>query len=59
MAKGFVEAAKNGKSKYQIGNGKNLFDWTYVENVAHAHAIAADKLTEGSAIAGQVEFDTL
>ncbi|KAJ3762568.1 C-3 sterol dehydrogenase [Lentinula raphanica] len=33
---------QDGKTHYQIGDNTNLFDWTYVENVAHAHA--ADKL---------------
>eukprot|EP01090_Pellita_catalonica_P022406 TRINITY_DN8697_c0_g1_i1.p1 TRINITY_DN8697_c0_g1~~TRINITY_DN8697_c0_g1_i1.p1 ORF type:complete len:360 (-),score=59.92 TRINITY_DN8697_c0_g1_i1:51-1130(-) len=43
---GFIEAAKNGKSKFQLGNGKNMMDWTYVENVAYAHVLAAEKLQE-------------
>jgi len=43
---GFIEAAKSGKSKFQIGNGKNMMDWTYVENVAYAHILAAEKLQE-------------
>lgn len=30
---------------YQIGDNNNLFDWTYVGNVAAAHLLAADKLT--------------
>jgi sterol-4alpha-carboxylate 3-dehydrogenase (decarboxylating) len=51
---GFLQVAREGKTRVQIGNGKNLFDLTYVENVAHGHVLAADKLTEGSAIAGQV-----
>lgn len=28
----------------QIGDNHNLFDWTYVDNVAHAHLLAADRL---------------
>jgi sterol-4alpha-carboxylate 3-dehydrogenase (decarboxylating) len=28
----------------QLGDNTNLFDWTYVDNVAHAHLLAADKL---------------
>lgn len=34
----------SGKSKWQIGNNDNLFDFTYVENVAHAHLLAARAL---------------
>ncbi|CAL5393792.1 unnamed protein product [Camellia sinensis] len=35
-----VSAARAGKSKFLIGNGKNMYDFTYVENVAHAHICA-------------------
>jgi sterol-4alpha-carboxylate 3-dehydrogenase (decarboxylating) len=34
----------SGKHKYQLGNGENLFDWTYVDNITHAHLLASDKL---------------
>ncbi|TGO30857.1 hypothetical protein BPAE_0003g01430 [Botrytis paeoniae] len=42
--KSFAEKAAAGKLKFQIGNGKNLFDFTYVENLVHAHILAAQKL---------------
>lgn len=42
---GFMQALKTGKHNIQLGDNKNLFDWTYVDNVAHAHLLAADKLT--------------
>ena len=43
------------KSRFaQIGDNSNLFDYTYIENVAHSHILAADKLTTGSSIGGQV-----
>jgi nucleoside-diphosphate-sugar epimerase len=42
------------KGSFVIGDGKNMMDWTFVENVAFAHALAADKLVDGSAIGGQV-----
>ncbi len=35
---------KNNQTKFQIGSNDNLFDWTYVGNVAHAHLLAADRL---------------
>jgi hypothetical protein len=41
---GFAKVLKEGRSHFQIGNNTNLFDWTYVGNVAHAHILAADKL---------------
>lgn len=31
---------------FQVGDNKNLFDFTYVTNVAQAHLLAADKLND-------------
>mgnify|MGYP003868976857 CR=1 FL=1 len=42
------------KSKYMIGDGTNLVDFTYVENVAYAHLLAAVKLAPSAKIHGQV-----
>jgi sterol-4alpha-carboxylate 3-dehydrogenase (decarboxylating) len=36
-----VKAAKSGQSKFQLGANDNLFDFTYVGNIAHAHLLAA------------------
>ena len=44
MVPGFAKVLKDGRSHFQIGNNTNLFDWTYVGNVAYAHILAADKL---------------
>jgi sterol-4alpha-carboxylate 3-dehydrogenase (decarboxylating) len=33
------------QTHFQIGDNTNLFDWTYVGNVARAHLLAADKLS--------------
>lgn len=41
---GFVKVMENKQTKFQIGDNTNLFDWTYVGNVAHAHLLAADRL---------------
>lgn len=41
---GFFNVLATGKTGWQIGDNLNLFDWTYVDNVAHAHLLAADKL---------------
>lgn len=43
-AKSFADSAAAGKLKVQIGTGKNLFDFTYIENVIHAHILAAQSL---------------
>lgn len=53
-----IDTGKQGKSKYMIGDGKNLFDFTYVGNVAQAHELAAKALDISSKAAGQVYFIT-
>ncbi|WOL02646.1 3beta-hydroxysteroid-dehydrogenase/decarboxylase [Canna indica] len=40
MVPSLAAAAKAGKSKYIIGDGNNVYDFTYVENVAYAHICA-------------------
>eukprot|EP00775_Hariotina_reticulata_P012775 gene12775-12903_t len=58
MVPTFVKQAKAGKMKYIIGDGRNMWDFTYVGNVAQAHILAADKLHVGSNLAGQTLFIT-
>lgn len=41
---GFFNTLALGRTNVQIGNNENLFDWTYVDNVTHAHILASDKL---------------
>jgi len=41
---GFYQVYDRGQTHFQVGDNFNLFDWTYVGNVAHAHLLAADKL---------------
>ncbi|GAU26674.1 hypothetical protein TSUD_314510 [Trifolium subterraneum] len=57
-----VDAAKAGKSKFIIGDGNNVYDFTYVENVAHAHICAdralASEGTVSEKAAGQAYFIT-
>jgi sterol-4alpha-carboxylate 3-dehydrogenase (decarboxylating) len=36
-----VNNAKSQRSRMQVGDGKNLFDCTYLGNAAHAHVLAA------------------
>jgi sterol-4alpha-carboxylate 3-dehydrogenase (decarboxylating) len=43
---GLYQVYQNRQTHFQIGNNTNMFDWTYVTNVAHAHLLAADKLAE-------------
>ncbi|KAI9142112.1 3-beta hydroxysteroid dehydrogenase/isomerase family-domain-containing protein [Paraphysoderma sedebokerense] len=48
-----VEAIRQGKLKVVIGSGDNLFDFTYVENVAHAHVLACEKLERENGVDGK------
>jgi len=41
---GFYSVYMENRTHFQIGDNTNLFDWTYVGNVAKAHLLAADKL---------------
>jgi nucleoside-diphosphate-sugar epimerase len=50
-----VARAKAGKLR-RVGPGNNLISMSYVENAAHAHLLAADRLTPGSPVAGQAYF---
>lgn len=44
LTKSMVENAIAGKLKFQIGNGTNLFDFTFSENLVDAHILAAQAL---------------
>ena len=50
-----IARAKAGKLR-QVGPGDNLISMSYVENAAHAHLLAADRLAPGSPAAGQAYF---
>lgn len=57
---GLYNIYDRGRTGVQIGNNKNLTDWTYVTNVADAHILAADKLSPASnpPVAGEIFFIT-
>ncbi|THH04514.1 hypothetical protein EW145_g5468 [Phellinidium pouzarii] len=42
---GLMQVFDNRQTHFQIGDNNNLFDWTYVTNVAKAHLLAADRLS--------------
>lgn len=46
---GIIEAYKRGQTKVQLGDNKNLFDFTENTNVAHAHHLAAAALLSSNA----------
>lgn len=54
-----ISAAIAGNSMFIIGNGENMTDFTYVENVAHAHICAEQALdSEKHDAAGKAYFIT-
>ncbi len=50
-----IARARSGRLR-RVGDGNNLISMAYVENVAHAHLLAADALTSGSPLDGQAYF---
>ncbi|EGN97980.1 hypothetical protein SERLA73DRAFT_56469 [Serpula lacrymans var. lacrymans S7.3] len=44
VMQGLYQAYQRGQTHFQVGDNNNLFDYTYVGNVALAHLVAADKL---------------
>ncbi|OAA64862.1 C-3 sterol dehydrogenase/C-4 decarboxylase family protein [Cordyceps fumosorosea ARSEF 2679] len=53
---GLLGAYRTGKSRVQLGDNDNIFDFTYVGNVAHAHLLAA-RLLLATAAAGTTPLD--
>jgi len=50
-----IARARMGKLR-RVGGGENLISMSYVENAAHAHLLAADRLALDSPLAGQAYF---
>ena len=50
-----VARARAGKLRF-VGDGSNLVDTTYIDNVVDAHMLAADRLQPGAACAGRAYF---
>lgn len=53
-----VDRARQGKLTHMIGDGRNVVDFTYVANVAHAAVMAASRLHPQAPAAGQAYFIT-
>ncbi|KAH7401769.1 C-3 sterol dehydrogenase/C-4 decarboxylase-like protein [Phaeosphaeria sp. MPI-PUGE-AT-0046c] len=47
-----------GQTPFILGNATNLQDYVYVENIAHAHVLAAQNLLNSQTAAGQAFFIT-
>ncbi len=54
---GILARARQGRMK-KVGKDSKLVDFTYIDNAAEAHILAADRLTAGSPIAGRPYFIT-
>jgi 2-alkyl-3-oxoalkanoate reductase len=50
-----LDRGRKGQLKI-VGDGRNLVDITFVENVAHAHLLAADNLTGSKSAVGKAYF---
>ncbi len=50
-----IQRAKSGRLR-KVGDGKNLISMSYVENVAHAHLQASERLTADAKHAGNAYF---
>ena len=53
-----VTACRKGQTNFQIGDNNNLFDFTYVENVAHGHLLAAIALLQSHKMLPTIPLDT-
>ncbi|GAQ83800.1 sterol-4alpha-carboxylate 3-dehydrogenase (decarboxylating) [Klebsormidium nitens] len=56
MIPNMVALAQAGKLSSIVGDGKNLWDFTYIDNVVHGHQCAEKALKEGSEAAGKAFF---
>lgn len=43
-----IANARTGRTRFQIGDGTNVFDFTYIGNTAYAHILAAEALLRES-----------
>jgi len=52
-----VGACRKGQSKFQVGPNTNMFDFTYVENVAHGHVLGVLALLQTHKVLPTVPLD--
>lgn len=53
-----VTAYRKGQTKFQVGDNNNLFDFTYVENIAHGHVLALIALLQTHKMLPTTPLDT-
>jgi len=47
---------RNGETPYIIGDSNNMYDFVYIDNVAHAHVLALENLLSSKTAAGEAMF---
>lgn len=55
LVPGILARGRTGRLR-QVGDGSNLVDFTYVDNAAQAHLLAAARLSPGTSVAGRAFF---
>ncbi|ORY09470.1 3-beta hydroxysteroid dehydrogenase/isomerase family-domain-containing protein [Clohesyomyces aquaticus] len=53
-----VTALRKKQTKFQVGDNNNLFDFTYVENIAHGHLLALQALIHTHKILPTIPLDS-
>lgn len=53
-----VTAFRKGQTKFQIGSNDNLFDFSYVQNIAHGHILAVNALLQTYKMLPTVPLDS-
>lgn len=52
MLPGLINVLKSHQTSFQIGSNTTLFDFVHIDNVVHAHLLAAAKLADEADVAG-------
>ncbi|KAF2869369.1 hypothetical protein BDV95DRAFT_629953 [Massariosphaeria phaeospora] len=53
-----IGALRKGQTKFQVGDNNNLFEWTYVGNIAHGHLLAVQALLQTHKLLPTVPLDS-
>lgn len=50
--------ARSGDITHMVGDGRNVADFTYIDNLVHALLLTVPRLVRGSPVCGQAYFIT-
>ncbi|KAK6340659.1 erg26, C-3 sterol dehydrogenase [Orbilia brochopaga] len=59
LVPGFITVVKNNQTRFQLGDNTNMFDFTYIDNLAVAHLLAASVLLHQHATTGATTDKTV